>query len=68
MKEKIKVKKCWSCGSDNISIRDYGSGGMDAFCEDCGAHDYISRWNKRPKENKAIDNTQLVDKDGIKNN
>jgi hypothetical protein len=52
--QEIETKRCYSCGSDNIRIRDYGSGGQDGVCGDCGAHDFLCRWNKRVPEDNRV--------------
>jgi hypothetical protein len=54
MTQELEIKRCYSCGSDNVSIRDYGSGGKDGVCNACGAHDFLLRWNKRIPEDNHV--------------
>jgi hypothetical protein len=54
MTQKTEIKRCYSCGSINVSIRDFGSGGQDGFCEDCGANDFLSKWNRRVPEDDRV--------------
>jgi NMD protein affecting ribosome stability and mRNA decay len=54
MIENSQVKRCYSCGSNNVVIRDYGSGGKDGYCEDCGSYNFLSKWNKRTIEDELL--------------
>ena len=54
MNNKNEIKRCYSCGSSNVSVVDFGSGGEDGVCRDCGARDFLSRWNKRVPEDDRV--------------